>query len=816
MDTPFTKYTSSETEALAAYETLDEFESSSPFTDEHHDHESYTGETLEAEMRDQFTNELTNPADEYDFSSELDVEEKHHPLTELEIVQEIEHQAKVAKAAKHERPAGRTNWAKSVLNRVLGVTLPDDNVPDAATKKALEDFQSKYNLKTTRVIDSVTERTLLEADALLRSKGSVSEPATKAIIEAAKTKIEDWTKKAVNNKPRHILNSYRDPRKVYAFVLHQMAFKRWNSKTKAYSNPESYLATGAHFCIMFDGRIVQLHPCSRMIWHGNCVSPGSVAVEFEGNFPNIKGGWWTDKKSKVHNKDKPTQAQFESGRFLTSYLKTVLGTTHILAHRQSSDSRENDPGPDIWYHVGQWAIGKLALTDGGPSFKCGTGKPILPEWRTWGSPAVEKEFEEMEDDECFECEQELEMEDEMEDHEMVYQEPESAWAMEDQPEPEYDRETGFNSSYETEESVRDWSEAVRKNQYYGERLGWNSYMDRINDMLLPYSGMSNVSLGEAALAEAVFQWQSKNGFTGNNVDGIIGPGTWSVMRKKLKISDSATGLPHLNDKEDIKFIDGVRFKKKKKGWAAYGGGPLKEKLYALRQTGRLSISPNEIEMFRLVSIPESGGLVNAINSWDNMYMSMGFIQLTIRYYELAQVIKQAPDGFRKHGIELDPGRKYFPDEKNSIAIKNAPNIEDLRSLEWAKRFFKAGLEDDVIVAQIQVGRRILQTIRSRFDKNNYLDRFNDQYPNLWAFIYEAHNSRPAPLNQALRHAIAKASAASTTDPIAFGKILIEQLKQTTAAYYSKQSYTSDAQKQKKIADELAKVGRIVEKTGITK
>ncbi len=76
--------------------------------------------------------------------------------------------------------------------------------------------------------------------------------------------MKDWTKNAVNNKPQHILNSYRDPRKVFAFVLHQMAFKRKN-KAQQLSDPNSYLATGAHFCIMLDGKIIQLHAMSRMI-----------------------------------------------------------------------------------------------------------------------------------------------------------------------------------------------------------------------------------------------------------------------------------------------------------------------------------------------------------------------------------------------------------------------------------------------------------------------------------------------------------------------------------------------------------------------
>jgi len=254
MATPFTKYSSLNTETLDEFETQDEFESNGPFNAEQDDHEYYATDELETEMVDQFGTD--EQADEHTFSPELESDDSRSSLSEYEIAQEIEYQAKVAKAAPVKKPEGRTNWAKTVLNKFLGLSLPDDNTLDAATKKALGDFQTKNNLKATQQIDSATERTLLECDALLRSKGSPSESATKSVIEAAKTKVEDWTKKAVNNKPQHILNSYRDPRKVYAFVLHHMAFKRWSPKTKGYSNPESYLATGAHFCILFDGRIV--------------------------------------------------------------------------------------------------------------------------------------------------------------------------------------------------------------------------------------------------------------------------------------------------------------------------------------------------------------------------------------------------------------------------------------------------------------------------------------------------------------------------------------------------------------------------------
>lgn len=812
METPFTKYSSPDTETLDQFETTDQFESNGPFAGDKYDREFNGDETLETMVADQFDTYESDETNELDVSGELSSAENMNPLSEAEIAQEIEYQAKAAKASTAKKPEGRTNWAKGILNKVLGLSLPDNNILDAATKKALSDFQTKYSLKVNQQIDSVTERALLEAEAIIRSKGGVSEVATRDIINAAKTKIEDWTAKAVNNKPQHILNSYRDPRKVYAFVLHHMAFKRWNPKTKAYSNPESYLATGAHFCIMLDGRIIQLHACSRMIWHGNCVSPGSVAVEFEGNFPNIKGGWWINKDAKVPDKDKPSLAQFDSGKFLTSYLKTVLGTTHILAHRQSSDSRENDPGPDIWYNVGQWAIDKLGLTDGGPTFKCGTGKPILPEWRTWGnktSPTVAKEFnEETNDQECFECQQE------MDDHETLYQEP------------EYDLEIEADNKYGSEEEqyheeenlVRDWSEAVKANRHYGERLGWNQYINTINDLLLPYAGMSNVSLGEEAFAEAAFRWQSKNGFTGNNVDGVIGPATWSVMQKVLKITPSSTGMSGSINKYELINGKQIRFAQKSNGgWAAYGGGSLREKLYELQKNGKLTIRDNEIETFVLVSQPESGGLIGAINSYDNMGMSMGFIQFTLRSNELIELIKKVPQAFQKHGIELDPVRQYkWSDGNTTIALKNIPGMADLKSLEWAKRFFAAGLEDDVIIMQIKIGREHMQSIRKRNDANGYLSRYNDRSPNLWAFIYESFNSRPAILHVALTSTIKKAEAQGINDDQKFAHLLLEQLKIGTESFYKNKTYKTETQRQAKVKYELEKVGRVFDKTFLGK
>ena len=169
----------------------------------------------------------------------------------------------------------------------------------------------------------------------------------------------------------------RDIKTVYALVLHQTAFSRGNHEDK-------YDGIPVHFVILPDGTIVQLHPEAEYLWSSNGLNKGSVAVEFVGNFRSVRGRHYKPEEFGCHA---PTAAQIQAGRDLIKYLKKKIGLTHVLAHRQSSGTRENDPGPEVWYGVGQWGIDNLGLKDGGPSFKVGSGNAIPDEWRQWGSVA---------------------------------------------------------------------------------------------------------------------------------------------------------------------------------------------------------------------------------------------------------------------------------------------------------------------------------------------------------------------------------------------------------------------------------------------
>jgi hypothetical protein len=309
-------------------------------------------------------------------------------------------------------------WTQDCLNRVMSAQLPVDGVMTAATRSVVRSFQQRENLRVTGIVGPDTQEALKRACA--GEAPSADEPAavgdapvdqewgfeaedeslgdifgriaggigsaygrvTDVLGGASGSRIIDLT---ANSDKSH-RKGKRDPKKVYALVLHQMAccFKPKDPLKR-------FLTINSHFAITADGRILQLHPITELLWASNGFNAGSVAVEFAGNFPNIKGTWWQGDK---FGRDRPTPAQLEAGRYLARYLINTMGLTHILAHRQSSGSRENDPGPEVWYHVGQWAVENLGLKDGGPGFKLPGANPIPNEWRNWGRGGVTREMQE--------------------------------------------------------------------------------------------------------------------------------------------------------------------------------------------------------------------------------------------------------------------------------------------------------------------------------------------------------------------------------------------------------------------------------------
>jgi len=290
----------------------------------------------------------------------------------------------------------------------------------------------------------------------------------------------------------------RKTQEIDAVVLHHMAFDRGN-------NTDSYLKVVSHYIILRDGTIGQLWDHNVVLNASNGFNSRGIAIEFAGNFPNDKGRWWYSKSSgpvsRSNNEHRPTIAQISAGQFLLQHLKrSVPGIKYVFAHRQSSDSRTNDPGPDIWFSVAEWAINQAGYDPQSREIIiAGKGEKIPDNWRRWGAFQTQVQFH--------------------------YSSGQPATA------PQTPSSGATSSTGSQPASV--WSYAAEKNRYWGTKLGWNQHVYTINDLLLPLMGRSNVSLSEEAFAQGISIWQRNNGFSGKDVDGIIGPNTWKKLQNTL-------------------------------------------------------------------------------------------------------------------------------------------------------------------------------------------------------------------------------------------------------------------------------------------
>ena len=103
------------------------------------------------------------------------------------------------------------------------------------------------------------------------------------------------------------------------------------------------------------------------------------------------------------------------------------------------------------------------------------------------------------------------------------------------------------------EKLEYWTEKAKKNTVYANRLGWSKYSEQISELLLKTTGQSNKDHTSAHFAFMVALWQEKNGFSGKDVDGVIGPNTWKKMQPMLGIKESIkSGIFSVNHKTVLK------------------------------------------------------------------------------------------------------------------------------------------------------------------------------------------------------------------------------------------------------------------------
>lgn len=170
---------------------------------------------------------------------------------------------------------------------------------------------------------------------------------------------------------------------------------------------------------------------------------------------------------------------------------------------------------------------------------------------------------------------------------------------------------------------------------------------------------------------------------------------------------------------DKKWIP-ARLSPKEIGYAASEGSStdLVKTLLRLRDEKKLTgVTDEQIKIICGVAIVESGGKVNTINTYDSDYLSMGFIQFTLKG-KIQELIGSARCAFRQYGIELDDVNQWTMGKEKISSIKGIIKPDDIRKDPlWIARFYEAGFDDEIIVAQV-----------NQFIKNTLNELFDIEFP----------------------------------------------------------------------------------------
>lgn len=183
----------------------------------------------------------------------------------------------------------------------------------------------------------------------------------------------------------------RTIREVTGIVLHQTACVMGE-------RPERYLNTGAHFVCTRGGQRLRLHDVTDRIVSANGFNARCVSIECDGIYPGDDSNQaraiattWDDPTTKIREQPMvPTLALIAVARgTIRAIVREVRAAggevKYLFAHRQSSETRENDPGACLWREVAIPMIAELGLNVPTPSFDPRTfaidsGRPIPTCW----------------------------------------------------------------------------------------------------------------------------------------------------------------------------------------------------------------------------------------------------------------------------------------------------------------------------------------------------------------------------------------------------------------------------------------------------
>lgn len=268
---------------------------------------------------------------------------------------------------------------------------------------------------------------------------------------------------------------------------------------------------------------------------------------------------------------------------------------------------------------------------------------------------------------------------------------------------------------------------------YGEYLDWEKY------------GADGI-FGSSTTA-ALNAFYEKNNLSGNkkylskkaasviieNYSLLLGE-HWNTGNNHKEVSIGNLKIQKVteNNKKRIYVSNGVekvRFNEYKKGIFYVG----KQKVIDFinnnkKRLKELNLTESAINV--MIAVSENEGNLDAINTWDNSFLTVGMFQWTIgadnnkgELPALIQKIKnKSPDTFEKYygrlGLNVtDTDNIYGYFTLNSMKLLSPFEKEKLRNIHWAY-YFWLSCQDDVVKA-IQI-EHALSRIKNFYHSNNYL------------------------------------------------------------------------------------------------
>jgi hypothetical protein len=227
---------------------------------------------------------------------------------------------------------------------------------------------------------------------------------------------------------------------------------------------------------------------------------------------------------------------------------------------------------------------------------------------------------------------------------------------------------------------------------------------------------------------------------------------------------------------------------KSAGVAKYGTTRLTDRLNDMMRRGVLGVAgaPATLDREQLfvlqgVANVETGGKDNAVYTRDNMYVSLGFKQVTLNWGSLYEIIEAAPGAFAKHGIVLGGGT-YRLKAGVKPAVEGAPDPAMLKTPPWTDRFFDAGAEDEVVSAMVAYTLKEQRRMERRIAADNP-GRSNPwmKDPTARAWLLETLNNRPAFAWAAAKATLRRTSGQETTRE-AFLAVLESEIRRAYEAH----------------------------------